>query len=130
MASLKLDYTPGSGFVPLISGNPWSGHLEPIGILQLRADKNNSGYVYISLSGAFIFSGQIGAPPASGGPTITSGTFFLSGGISSGVCDGFPMGPGDAYAIPRISFISGVYGICAGCDPTCSGQARLYMEAF
>ena|ERR1700738_541340 len=131
MASMIVSYIPASGFTPIVSGNPWSGRVEPVGGFQLRADKANSGSIYISLSGAFVFSGQIGCLPASGGPTITSGAMFLSGGISSGMNDGMQLGAGDAFFIPKISFSSsGTYQVCVGCDPACSGTARLYVESF
>jgi hypothetical protein len=130
MPSLVLGFVAGSGFTPLISGNFFSGTpREPYGGCQIRADRNNSGNIFISLSGAFVFSGQVGLLPASGGPTITSGCMPLSGGISSGIMDGMQIGPGDAYFIPKLAFpISGYYGICAGCDLACSGQARIYIE--
>jgi hypothetical protein len=119
--------------MPLISGDPYSGGLVvPVGGLQVRADKNNSGNVYLSLSGAFVFSGQVGCLPTSGGPTITSGAMPLSGGVSSGLMDGFPLGPGDAFFIPRSALLvtgaySGTYQPCVGCDPAASGQARIHL---
>ncbi len=131
MPSFVVAYTPGSGYTPAFSGNPWSGQIEPVGGIQFRADKNNSGAVYISLSGAFVFSGQMGLLVGSGGPTITSGSMFLSGGMNSGACDGFPIYAGDAYFTPKLAFkVSGVYNICLACDPACSGQARVYAEVF
>ncbi len=135
MPSMVLGYVPGSGFTPLFSGLPWSGRLEPIGGIQVVADRNNSGNIYISLSGGNSFSGQISTLPASGGPTITSGGMPLSGGITSGwgLMDGIQVGPGGGYFLPRIAIpnlgaFSGIMNVCVGCDPACSGQARVYAE--
>ncbi len=135
---MVVSYVAGSGFVPLFSGvGPWSGRLEPIGGLQLRAARENSGSVYVSLSGGNFFSGQIGTLVGSGGPTINSGGWTpLSGNISSGLMDGMQIGPGDAYFVPRIAIpntgaSSGNWSICLGCDTLCSGGfARVYVEAL
>lgn len=138
MPSLVIDYIPASGFVALISGNPWSGQpMVPTGGIQLRASPQNSGYIYVSLSGAHTASGQNGQPPTSGGPTITSGTWAtLSGGAFSGFgrMDAMPMAPGDTYFIPKIAnrlTLSGQFRISVGADPACSGGfARVFYEAF
>jgi hypothetical protein len=109
-----------SGGQLIVSGNPWSGQIRPVGGIQLFLATNSSGNAYITLSG--------GVRPASGGPTINSGGFFLSGG---GLMDGMPLGPGASYFIPRIGTgPSGVINIYANCDQACSGQARLYYEVF
>ena len=131
MPSLVVDYVAGSGFVPMCSGYPWSGRANiPIGGIQIRADRNNSGNVYVSLSGAYVFSGVVMCLPASGGPTITSGAMRLSGGMNSGRNDAMQLGPGDAYFPPRSALaVSGTCQICFGCDPACSGGfARVYIE--
>ncbi len=141
MPSLSLGYVPGSGFAPLIpvvaSGAswPWSGKTPgagfggpPLGGIQLYADSANSGAVYVSLSGGNPFSGVYGLPPASGGPTITSGKFdFL---FSGGFMDGMKIAPGGAYFIPKAAVpLSGICNICIGADPTCSGGfARVFYE--
>lgn len=136
MPSVKLGYVPGSGFMPLISGNPWSGINAPMAGIQIRADRNNSGSIYVSLSGAFQFSGQMSTLVASGGPTINSGAMLLSGGINSGRMDGMQVGPGDSYFVARAyvpnlgQVNSGHYGICVGCDPECSGLGRVYFEVL
>ncbi len=111
-----------SGGMPLISGNPWSGKLPmPQSVLNLRAAQSNSGMVYVGFSG---------------GVTVNSGGFPLSGG---GMLDGVEVGPGQSYAIPRAVFDrggtsgfysnSGGFGIFVKCDPAASGGfARLYYE--
>lgn len=133
MPSFIVDYTPGSGFVPLFTSgtNPWSGQVEPVGGLQLRADAGNLGSIYVSLSGAFVFSGVVGCLPASGGPTIKSGGMTNSGGFLSGKNDAMPLQAGDSYYVPKIGFTtSGIFQVCFGCDPATSGVGRLYLEAF
>lgn len=139
MPSMLISLTSGDGFVPILSGNPWSGHpLSPTGGIQLRAANVNSGAIYISLSGAFIFSGVVGLLPASGGPTINSGTFGRSGVGTSGFggnMDGMALFPGDSYFVPKVAIqnngpASGVYQLCVSCDAACSGQARLYYEGL
>lgn len=135
MPSFVLGYVAGSGFTPLFSGNPWSGRVEPVGGLQIVSDKNNSGNIYVSLSGGNAFSGQISTLVGSGGPTITSGAMPISGGMQIGFMDGIPVGPGGAYFVPRLAIQntgpnSGTFNICVGCDLACSGLARVYAEAF
>jgi hypothetical protein len=138
MPSQLLALLSGAPYTPLISGNPWSGRPNPIGGIQVRASPINSGSIYISLSGAFVFSGVVGLMPASGGPTINSGTFALSGSAISGYggnMDGMVLAPGDSYYIPHIAILnqgvnSGVYQLCVSCDSTCSGQARVFWEGF
>lgn len=113
MPSILIGNPLASGPQIIVSGNPWSGHITPVGGVQLRWDKNASGNCYIGLSGAM---------------TVTSGGMFLSGG---GLLDGMQISPGDAYWIPRIGTgISGSISIYAGCDATASGQGRLYYEIF
>ena len=134
MPSMVLSLLSGAGFTPIISGNPWSGlPLSPTGGIQLRADKLNSGAIYISLSGAFVFSGVVGCLPGSGGPTITSGALVTSG--LSGTMDGMAMFAGDSYFVPKLAIrgtgsFSGVYQLCASCDGAASGRARLYWEGL
>lgn len=130
MPSVFLGYVAGSGFTPLVSGNPWSGQLEPVGQVYVKADYRNSGYVYVSLSGAWAFSGQMSTLVGSGGPTINSGGMPLSG---LGLMDGMILAPGDVYPVPRMAMAntgpySGRYPICVGCDAAASGFARVYFE--
>ncbi len=117
-----------SGPQLLISGNPFSGQLAPIGGIQLVADRSNSGSLYIGFSGNM---------------TQTSGSFPLSGG---GLADGIQLGPGGAYFIPRQcirGIFSGAGGVSSGMsnllsgspfnifflgDAAVSGQGRLYWE--
>lgn len=132
MPSLVLGYVAGSGYSPLISGNPWSGHLEPVGGIQLVMDRANSGSVYISLSGGNAFSGQMSTLVGSGGPTINSGGMPLSGG---GLMDGLQLGPGAAYFVPALGIankgsVSGTYSLCCGCDTAVSGLGRIYYEIY
>ena len=80
--------------------------------IQFFLDPSASGSAYIFLSG---------------GGTISSGGFFLSGGFS----DGMKVPPGGSYFIPKMACgVSGQLGIWTQCDPACSGQARLYFEVF
>ena len=124
MPSLVLGNDPASGAIQILSGNPWSGFVvEPIGGIQLRWI-SSGGSAYIALSG--------GGPPKSGGfMTINSGAMILSGGIASGMLDGFPLAPGDSYFIPKLAFKqSGVFNVYALCDQAASGVGRLYWEAY
>jgi len=108
-----------SGGTQLFSGWPYSGRPQlPVGGVQLRWDPNASGYAYVALSG---------------GVTINSGTFFLSGGSLSsgtlGIMDGFPLKPGDPYFLSKLNFpVSGLMNIWIACDAAASGQARMYYE--
>lgn len=112
MPSTLLTAASGAPF-PLASGDYWSGTgaQHPVGGVNLRLAKNASGNAYVGLSG---------------GTTLNSGGFFLSGNNA----DGFVLHPGDSYFIPRLAFVSGQMNIYAHCDPACSGQARLYWENF
>lgn len=114
--------TNASGGQLLFSGNMWSGVMRPVGGVQFRADRANSGNIYVGLSGNL---------------TIKSGDYPLSGGAYSGGLDGMQVGPGDAYFLPAIAFAnkggasSGVPNIYVGCDAAASGGfARLYYETF
>lgn len=142
MPSFQFGYVPGSGFQPLFSGNPYSGTVLPKGYLQLHASKNNSGAVYVALSGAYPVSGQVSLLVGSGGATINSGSIANP---ASGGMDGYELFPGDTIQIPRGAFLvrqgvtsgnlsagpqSGTIGICVGCDPAVSGQGRLHYEFF
>lgn len=127
-----VGYCPGSGFTPLISGSLNSGFTNgPVGGIMLYAYPQNSGLVYISFSGAFVFSGQVGCLPASGGPTIQSGTYALSG-VMTGSMDGQPIPAGASFYVPKILITntgaySGTYQLCLGADPACSGtNARIH----
>ncbi len=137
MPSILVGYVAGSGFTPLVSGGLfWSGHLLPVGGIRIYAPKLNSGSIYISLSGGNAFSGQISTLVTSGGPTIKSGGFALSGGYSAGIMDGFEMAPGDTYFVPRMAIPntganSGIVNLCVGADLACSGTfGRVAWEVF
>lgn len=113
MPSFLLTAASGAPF-PLVSGNFRSGmnFPFPVGEVRLKLARTASGNAYISLSG---------------GTTVTSGGFFLSGNNS----DAMVLEPGERYSIPRVAFQgSGSFNIFATCDPACSGQARLYMDPF
>lgn len=128
---MVIGYNLGSGTVPLISGNPWSGHTNvPEGQLVIRADANNSGAIYVYLSGANFFSGQLFTPVGSGGMTLTSGSLN-----AAGLNDGMVLYPKDSYSVPRYAIPltgpnSGIYTLSVGCDAVCSGQAKVWWEAF
>lgn len=114
MPSTLVTAASGAPF-PLVSGNFWSGTggFHPVGGIQLRAGLSNSGSVYVGLSG---------------GMTVTSGGFFLSGG---GLNDGMPLAAGDSLFIPKVAFqTSGVVNVYVNCDAACSGQARIFWEAY
>ena len=117
MPSCLLTAASGSPF-PLISGNFWSGQAppRPQGGVQLKLANNSSGNAYISLSG---------------GCTVNSGSFFLSGVNTT---DGFSIAPGDSYWVPRLGAVpalsSGSLNIFVTCDPAGSGQSRLFFEVF
>lgn len=98
-----------SGGDLLVSGNPFSGLPQVYaGGIQLRVDRNASGNLYLGFSG---------------GVTINSGGFFLSGG---GLNDGMQLGPGDAFLVPpSVLGPSGSFNIYFGGDPAASGFARL-----
>lgn len=131
MPSYKFGYIPGSGFVPLISGNPWSGvRLPPQGYVYIVADVSNSGSLYISLSGGNPLSGVTSTLVGSGGPTVQSGDFFQSGGA---MMDGVQLRPGQTYTVPRGAVLntgpnSGAYSLCAACELAGSGRDRVYFE--
>jgi hypothetical protein len=135
---MVVGYVAGSGFSPLISGfgTYASGRTIPGGGLQIIADPSNSGSIYVSLSGAFVFSGQVGLLVSSGGPTISSGAMPLSGGISSGLMDGLKLNPGASFLVPKICIQnalggtgSGTLQVCLGSDTAGSGAySRVYWE--
>lgn len=124
MPSTLLGNPPLSGPQIIVGPNVFSGLRSlPVGGLQLFLDKTASGNAYIYLSGA---------PVTSGGATITSGGFLLSGG---GLMDGMVLPPGGSYFVPREAIpnagnVSGIINVYALCDAACSGQARLWWEAF
>lgn len=111
-----------SGGADILSGNYWSGlgAVNPVGGVQLLADIRNSGAVYIAYSGGMtITSGGLGNN-SSGFPNF------------SGRMDGTPIYPGGALLVPKLVFtpFSGNPQLYALADAACSGQARLYLEAY
>jgi hypothetical protein len=116
MPSTIIGNPVASGPQILISGNVFSGKgaYFPQGGVQLVLDRSASGSVYVGLSG---------------GTTLTSGGFYLSGTL--GGLDGVQLAPGASYYIPRIAFpVSGLINVYVRHDAPCSGQARLYYEVF
>jgi hypothetical protein len=105
-----------SGGQLLISGGNYSGvglAFKPAGQVQLTAWKSNSGNVYVAFSG---------------GVTVLSGGFPLSGG---GLRDGVPVAPGDTYSVPKLAIPnSGIFNIYVAPDAACSGQARVFWEVL
>lgn len=121
MPSAIIDAT--SGGVNIVSGNYFSGQgsFKPVGGVKLKAWDSNSGTIYIALSG---------------GVTVLSGMFQASGGLASGgKMDGYPLGRGDTYEVPRLGYsssgtFSGTCGLFVTPDAACSGQARVFWEAY
>ena len=127
MASCLLGQPPNSGGQPIFSGYFWSGRALPVGWVQIRLDKTASGDAYFYWSGAYVH-------PASGGPQIASGGFFLSGGLGIsglGLMDGFVLHPGDGFFVPRSAFridnSGGMGGLCMLHTPAVSGQGRVWF---
>lgn len=114
MPSVLLTAASGSPF-PIVSGNLWSGQGAQIprtGV-YVYLSPEASGFAYVSLSG---------------GSTVNSGGFFLSGVNTS---DGVLLAPGKDRFYPRSLFApSGTLNLFATCVATASGQARLYWEAW
>lgn len=111
-----------SGGQPLFSGNLLSGRTSfegkfPQAGVQLRWDRNASGYAYVGLSG---------------GVTVNSGGVLQSGTTWVGGMDGMQMGPGDSYWIPRtgLGIQSGDFNVFVLCDAGASGQGRMYFEIY
>ena len=128
MPSVILGQPAASGAQLVISGNPYSGRLEPVGGIQLLW-VSSGGNCYIAFSG--------GNPPLSGGfMTINSGSMALSGGAASGMLDGMIIPPGGGYFIPKIALgstggtTSGTFNLFALCDQAASGIGRLYFEVM
>jgi hypothetical protein len=81
----------------------------------MRLARNASGNAYVGLSG---------------GVTINSGSYPLSGG---GLLDGVILGPGDTYYVPKLGCSSGTLGIAQiylEADAAVSGQGRIYWEIY
>jgi hypothetical protein len=108
-------FTGQSGGMPLISGALGSGlHPVPITGVQILVARNASGSLYVGLSG---------------GVTVLSGSYPLSGG---GQRDGLELGPGDTYFVPKgcLTAASGSPpNIFVAGDAATSGQTRIYWEA-
>lgn len=93
-----------SGGSPLFSGNPFSGRSTLINAeTWIKADNANSGRVFVGLSGGF---------------TVNSGSFPLSGG---GLSDGWPLSPGQEIKIPPLRAVSGANRIFLKCEAAASG---------
>lgn len=114
MPSMQIGLVSGGQII--ISGNPWSGHISPQGLITFRWQRAASGNVYVGFSG---------------GLTVNSGGFATSGGFAhSGLLDGMEIGPGDVYSTPRIATgLSGNFSVYATPDAGASGN-RMYYEVF
>ena len=111
---LGWDYANSGGAQLVVSGNPWSGTPFPVGGIQIGLSPEASGNAYVG------FSGNI---------RMTSGG--AGANALSGYLDGFLVGPGQGYFVPKARFAqSGSYNIYAFVDAAGSGQARLSFEAF
>lgn len=113
MPSVVLTAASGAPF-PIASGNFWSGVAapHPIGGILLRASPRNSGFAYVSYSG---------------GCTVSSGGFFLSGVNTT---DSMIMSPGDSYYVPKAALggVSGTLGVFVQSDAAGSGIDRIFYE--
>ena len=105
-----------SGGQPLVSGNPYSGQIFPVGGIQLWSAFDSSGSVYVG----------VGLGLHSGGITITSGGAFSSGGID----DGMEMRPGGAFFVPRLLCSGQVDKILLAVPAAVSGRCRIFWEGF
>lgn len=105
-----------SGGQPIVSGNPYSGRIAPVGGVQLLLGANASGTVYVGTA--------LGL--SSGGITIQSGGDLSSGGLS----DGLPIDPGGGLFIPALKCSGQIDKILVAVPPAVSGRCRLYWEAF
>jgi hypothetical protein len=106
-----------SGGDIVISGGIYSGHLVPVGSIFFWNSASSSGNLYIGFSG---------------GITVASGGFVLSGG---GALDGMEVAPGKGYSVPNLAVFnegpnSGMINMYASCDAAASGRNRLYWELF
>lgn len=113
MSSILIGNPIASGPQQVFSGNFWSGFKNgPIGSVKFKLSSDASGSVYLG------FSGNV---------TLTSGSFFLSGG---GRNDGFGLARGETLDVPKMHLLSGNLNVFAWHDAACSGQARLYWQSF
>ena len=105
-----------SGGQLLISGNPWSGRILPVGGIQFATPANGGVNIYIGLSGNM---------------TVNSGVGYASG-ISSGFMDGMIMRPASTYFIPKICFAaSGSFNVYAMSETAAnSGTPRVFWEVL
>jgi hypothetical protein len=114
MPSLILTRASGAPF-PLVSGDlsvHFSGQMpKPVGGVFLHLDRSASGNAYVALSG---------------GSTLLSGGFFLSG-LSAD--PGIVLKPGDSFFVPKLCCgPSGRLDLFGASDAAASGQARLHYE--
>ena len=104
-----------SGGQSIISGNPWSGDIGFYGGIRLKVSEAVSGLVYVGVA--------LGL--SSGGVTMTSGGALSSGGIR----DGYEMGAGDEYFIPRIRVSGQADKVLVGVPAAISGTMRVFWDA-
>jgi hypothetical protein len=114
MPSIVIGQPLASGPQVVLSGAVFSGSQGVRGGVAIRLSRQASGAVYIGFSG---------------GLTQNSGGMQLSGGWLSGKVDGYEVGPGQEYFVPKLALpSSGFFNIWARHDAECSGLARLYFE--
>lgn len=105
-----------SGGTPLVSGNPFSGRIAPVGGVQLYSAFDSSGSAYVGVA--------LGL--SSGGVTMTSGGDLSSGGMR----DGMEIRPGGGYFVPALKCSGQVDKILVAVPAAVSGRVRLFWEAF
>ena len=105
-----------SGGQLIISGNPYSGRIVPVGGIQFATPQNGGANLYIALSGNMTVSSGVG----------------VASGVSSGFLDGMILRGASTYFIPRICFpVSGTFNVYAMSEtPATSGVPRLYWEVL
>jgi hypothetical protein len=112
MPSTLPGFVSGGSF--LVSGNPWSGTIAPVGGVNLKLGFDASGPVYVGV--------LLGL--SSGGITATSGGALSSGGLS----DGYELRPGDSYPIPTLRCSGQVQKIAVVVPAATSGRCRLFYD--
>lgn len=115
------DVAASSGGQTLVSGNTFSGQFNPVGGIQLKLADAAPGVVYIGLPPPSFLSGV-----ASGATvTLASGGNLTSGGMN----DGFEVGPGDSYFVPKVRLTSGILSVRV-ISPAGSSGGRLFWESM
>ena len=105
-----------SGGAPIVSGNPFSGTIAPVGGVQLRLGFDASGSVYVGVARGL----------ASGGITQASGGALSSGGMA----DGMELRPGDGLFVPALVCSGQVQAIQVVVPAAVSGRCRVYWDPY